>query len=257
MRRLLISAVTMTVAALLLAPAVFAAPDDVNTQRLRNGVTTNGILNHMRALQRVANANDGNRAASTTGYDASAGLCRAASGLGPATRRNASRSNTPIGCRTAPALLQRAGSTAYLEGTDLAANDYFVAFYSGSGNVAAPVVTTGTAELPPSGGPGTGTDGCEAVRLDGRGPGRQDRPRSAGWLRLRGQDRAGQSLGAAAVVIFNDGGEDVTEPFQFAAEPFEHDSGCHARAMTPVKLSTPRRRLVPSASRSTSPLRPS
>ena len=71
MRRLLISAVTMTVAALLLAPAAFAAPDDVNTERLRNGVTTSGILNHMRALQRAANANDGNRAANTTGYEAS------------------------------------------------------------------------------------------------------------------------------------------------------------------------------------------
>ncbi len=71
MRKLLIGAVATTVAALLLVPTAWAAPDEINTERLRNGVTTSGILSHMRAFQRVANANEGNRAANTTGYDAS------------------------------------------------------------------------------------------------------------------------------------------------------------------------------------------
>lgn len=52
------------------APAV--ALDDINTQRLRNAVTVNGILGHERVLQRIATANGGNRAAGTPGYDASA-----------------------------------------------------------------------------------------------------------------------------------------------------------------------------------------
>jgi len=34
-------------------------------------VTAGGILQHMRALQRRANANEGNRAAATPGYEAS------------------------------------------------------------------------------------------------------------------------------------------------------------------------------------------
>ena len=70
MRKLLISAVAMTVAALVLAPAALAV-DDVNTQRLRNGVSASGILEHMRSFQRLANANEGNRAANTPGYEAS------------------------------------------------------------------------------------------------------------------------------------------------------------------------------------------
>ncbi|MFC5929260.1 M28 family metallopeptidase [Cryobacterium melibiosiphilum] len=49
-----------------------AAVDEINTQKLRNAVTVNGILQHERALQRIANRNGGTRAAGTPGYDASA-----------------------------------------------------------------------------------------------------------------------------------------------------------------------------------------
>ena len=91
MRKLLIGAVATTVAALLLVPTALAAPDEINTERLRNGVTTSGILNHMRALQRAANANEGNRAANTTGYDASWTTSSGAWRL-PATRSRATSS---------------------------------------------------------------------------------------------------------------------------------------------------------------------
>jgi hypothetical protein len=57
-RKLLIAGVSIALAAALLAPAALAV-DDVNTERLRNGVTADGILQHMRALQRRANANEG------------------------------------------------------------------------------------------------------------------------------------------------------------------------------------------------------
>ena len=134
MRRLLISAVTMTVAALLLAPAAFAAPDDVNTERLRNGVTTSGILNHMRALQRAANANDGNRAANTTGYEASLDYVeRRMNRAGYETER------VPFDfaewTQNGPATLQ-VGTTVYTT----RARDYVVAQFSGSGNVTGPIV---------------------------------------------------------------------------------------------------------------------
>ena len=56
----------------LLSPIQAFAIDDVNTQKLRKAVTVSGILQHERALQRIANQNDGTRASGTPGYDASA-----------------------------------------------------------------------------------------------------------------------------------------------------------------------------------------
>jgi hypothetical protein len=65
-----------TVVAVLLAALLAAMPaqaiDEVNTKRLRNAVTVNGILAHERVFQRIANQNDGTRASGTPGYDASA-----------------------------------------------------------------------------------------------------------------------------------------------------------------------------------------
>ena len=50
------------------------AIDKVNTAKLRKGVTVDGILEHERALQDIAIANDDTRAATTPGYDASVGI---------------------------------------------------------------------------------------------------------------------------------------------------------------------------------------
>ena len=62
---------TAVVALLTFAPAAMAV-DEVNTKKLREDVTVNGILSHERALQRIANMNGGTRASGTPGYDASA-----------------------------------------------------------------------------------------------------------------------------------------------------------------------------------------
>jgi hypothetical protein len=53
-------------------PTNASAIDDVNTQKLRDAVTVNGILQHERAFQRIANENGGTRVSGTPGYDASA-----------------------------------------------------------------------------------------------------------------------------------------------------------------------------------------
>src|SRR6187551_3840411 len=62
--------------------AASAAPTATDTSALRNAVTVNGILKHEKALQQIANANDGTRASGTPGFDASrdyvAGKLRAA-----------------------------------------------------------------------------------------------------------------------------------------------------------------------------------
>jgi hypothetical protein len=56
----------------LLAPSPALAIDEINTRRLRNAVTVNGVLGHERVFQRIANNNGGTRASGTPGYDASA-----------------------------------------------------------------------------------------------------------------------------------------------------------------------------------------
>jgi Zn-dependent M28 family amino/carboxypeptidase len=217
-RKLLISAVAMTAVALLLAPPALAV-DDINTQRLRNGVTASGILNHMRALQRAANANDGNRAAATTGYDASlAYVERRMQRAGYETER------VPFDFasweQNGPALLQREGSPPYMEGSAAAAGDYIVAQFSGSGNVTAPIITTGTAEIPLPGGPGSGADGCEATDWAGQDLTGKVALIQRGTCPFVAKIEVAKDLGAAAVLIFNDGGEDREEPSQIGAPPF-------------------------------------
>ena len=148
MRRALICVAAMMAAALLFAPTA-SAVDRVDTSKLRKGVTTGGILEHMRTFQRLANANGGTRAATTPGYEAS---------LDYVERRlrragyKVSRDPFPFASweQNGPALLQREGQAPYAEGTD-----YVIAQFSGSGNVTGQVATTGDAELPPPGGAGS------------------------------------------------------------------------------------------------------
>jgi Zn-dependent M28 family amino/carboxypeptidase len=52
------------------APPALAATG-TNTEALRSAVSAGNIVNHLEALQAIADANDGNRAAGTTGYEAS------------------------------------------------------------------------------------------------------------------------------------------------------------------------------------------
>ena len=54
-----------------MVPTSASAIHDVHTRKLREAVTVNGILQHERAFQRIANHNDGTRASGTLGYDAS------------------------------------------------------------------------------------------------------------------------------------------------------------------------------------------
>ena len=73
MRKLLMGAVAVALAATLVSPTTAtAALDEVNTKKLRSAVTVNGILQHERQFQSIANTNGGTRASGTPGYDASA-----------------------------------------------------------------------------------------------------------------------------------------------------------------------------------------
>jgi len=62
----------LIVAAVAVPSTAALAIDDVNTKKLEKAVTVNGILQHERVFQRIANNNGGTRASGTAGYDASA-----------------------------------------------------------------------------------------------------------------------------------------------------------------------------------------
>jgi Zn-dependent M28 family amino/carboxypeptidase len=217
-RRSLIGAVAALAAALLVAPAA-SAIDDVNTKKLRKGVTAAGVLDHMRALQRIANANDGNRAATTSGYDAS---------LDYVQRRlekagyKVTRDEFPFAAweQNGPATLMREGQPAYAEGPPEGGGDYVVAQFSGSGNVTAPLVTTNDIVLDPTGEPGSGTSGCEEADWGGQDLTGKIALIERGTCAFVDKINLAKDLGAAAVLIFNDGYPDRTEPFQIGAPPF-------------------------------------
>jgi len=210
----ILGATLAVVASLVVAPAA-SAIDEVNTERLRDRVTVDGILEHERALQRIAIAHDGNRAATTAGYDASVDYV--------VTRlRNAGyrvsldEFDFPSWTLNSPSTLAQVTPTArtWVEGTD-----YIVSQFSGAGDVTADIVPTNDIVIPPAGGPGTGTSGCE--------PG--DFPAgTAGNIALmqRGtcpfvqKYQNAKDAGAVAALIFNDGGEGRTAPL-FITSPVD------------------------------------
>jgi hypothetical protein len=193
--------------------------DEINTKKLRKGVTTAGILKHMRTLQRLANANDGSRAATTSGYEAS---------LDYVERRlkkagyDVSRDEFPFASweQVGAATLTREGHSPYVEGSPEGGGDYSVAQFSGSGNVTAQVVTTNDIVLGPTGQPGSGTSGCEEADWGGQDLTGKIALVERGTCAFVDKMNLAKQLGAAAVLIFNDGYPDRTEPFQIGAPPF-------------------------------------
>ena len=126
MKRALIATMAALAAVLVAAP-VASAIDRVNTRDLRNGVTVDGILEHERTFQDIAIAHEGNRAATTPGYDASVEYV--ANRLRRAGYRvTLDAFNFPTWTLNGPSTLQRtdAGNEAtYVEDTD-----YIVAQFS-------------------------------------------------------------------------------------------------------------------------------
>ncbi len=77
MRRALAATAALVLSAALIATAPATAkssdgPGNVNTSKLRDAVTVNGIMKHLRALQNIANENEGIRAAGLPGHEKSA-----------------------------------------------------------------------------------------------------------------------------------------------------------------------------------------
>ncbi|MDA0168369.1 M28 family metallopeptidase [Solirubrobacter taibaiensis] len=188
-------------AASLCLPSTAFGLDEVNSKKLRDAVTVNGILQHERALQAVANANGGTRASGTPGYEAS--LQYVKQRLVKAGYRVKEQEFTfPFFRELAPATAAQLSPTP---------KDYTVDTfeYSGSGDVTANVQAVRGITIPPPAVPGTTPAGCTAADFTGF---------TAGNIALiqRGtcdfglKARNAKAAGAVGVIIFNEGQEGRT-----------------------------------------------
>ena len=143
---------TVLVATAVPAPAQ-AAVDEVNTKRLRNAVTVNGIMAHERVFQRIANQNGGTRASGTPGYAKSAEYVK--NRLTAAGYQVTEQEFTfPFFRDLAPATVARVSPTP----TTYTTHTFT---YSGSGDVTGRVVAIDL-QIPPGATPSSSTSGCEA-----------------------------------------------------------------------------------------------
>jgi Zn-dependent M28 family amino/carboxypeptidase len=174
-----------------------AAIDEINTKRLRDAVTVNGILSHERVLQRIANRNDGTRASGTPGYAASAAYVKQTLRRAGYTVREQAFT-FPFYRELAPAQLTQVSPTPRTYETS-------TYDYSASGDVTGQVVPTNDIVIPPTPEPSS-SSGCEPSDFT---PAATGAPQIA--LTQRGScDFAVKAANAAAagydaMIVFNEG----------------------------------------------------
>ena len=190
------------VALVLVVEATAASADPISeSQGFRRAVTVAGIREHQLALQQIADANGGTRAAGTAGYDASVEyIVDRAEAAGYEVSLDEftyvasfSEGSTPVLEETAPA------PQIFVPGSRPAFDGDFVSF-TGSGDVTAPVQGVDLV-LPPGPAPNTSTSGCEVEDFAGFTP-REHRsdPTRDVPVRPEGRDGPGRwGLGAHPV----------------------------------------------------------
>jgi Zn-dependent M28 family amino/carboxypeptidase len=196
-------AVAVGVAALLAGTSTTTATavDDVNTQKLRNAVTVNGILQHERQFQRIANANGGTRASGTPGYDASAQyVARTLRQSGYQVRLQSFE--FPFFRELGDATLAQVSPTATTYETETFT-------YSGSGDVTGVVVPIDLV-LPPTPAPSS-TSGCEASDFPAAPAGPAIALLQRGTCDFAVKAANAQAAGYEAAIIFNEGQPGRTE----------------------------------------------
>ncbi|MGH3787575.1 MAG: M20/M25/M40 family metallo-hydrolase [Pseudonocardiaceae bacterium] len=194
------------VLAVLLGLTLFTVPasattESIDSTRLRNAVTVAGIREHQRALQSIADANNGTRASGTAGYQASADYVRdrlVAAGYQVVVQPF----QFPFFAETAPPVLARANSNAraYLPVTEVKTMEFSV-----GGDVTAPIQPVDIT-LPPTPAPSS-TSGCEPTDFAAFTKGHVALVQR-GACPFTDKARNAQLAGASAVIIFNEGQPD-------------------------------------------------
>ncbi|MET1153480.1 M20/M25/M40 family metallo-hydrolase [Arthrobacter sp.] len=178
------------------APPALAATG-TNSGALRSAVTAQNITEHLHTLQNIATANGGNRAAGTSGYEASAqyieGKLRAAGYVVERQHFTYDRYDFTS------AALQRVSPNpeTYAHGSD---EDFLDMSYSGSGDVTADLVPVDLNLA----GDHASTSGCEADDFDASMQGNIALiQRGTCSFRIKADNAA--DAGAMGVIIFNQG----------------------------------------------------
>ena len=200
----IVLALAMVMALGAVGVASAAVPSD--SSQLTGAVTAEGILQHEREFQAIADANGGTRASGTPGYDASADyVVEQLEGAGYTVTRQPF--TFPFFQELEDATFSRTAPTAqtYVLGTD-----FLTMEYSGSGNVVDAPVQEVDLVLPPGAEPSTSTSGCEASDFDGFVDGNValiQRGTCDFAVKAANADEAG----ASAVILFNEGQEGRTD----------------------------------------------
>lgn len=179
------------------APPALAATG-TNSGALRSAVTAGNIMDHLGALQAIADANGGNRAAGTSGYEASAEYIEGqleAAGYDPVRQVFTYEQYQTVG-----ASLQRLTPSAkeYAYGGDM--DGFWDMEYSGEGDVTASL----TAVDINLAGDRASTSGCETADFTGFLAGNIALiQRGTCTFRVKADNAA--AAGAVGVIIFNQG----------------------------------------------------
>jgi Zn-dependent M28 family amino/carboxypeptidase len=199
MRAVWCSGLATLAGAAVVAPAA-AALDEVNTKRLRDAVTINGILRHERALQVIANASGGTRVSGSPGFEASADYVKRR--LQEAGYKVAEQSfSFPFFQETAPAVFARVSPAPR---TFAPEQEFATMSYAGSGDVTAKLQAADVL-VPVGANPAnTSTSGCEPSDFAGFQAGNVALLQR-GTCPFRQKADNAAAAGAAAVIIFNEG----------------------------------------------------
>jgi len=189
----------------LAAGATPVSADPINESRgFRNAVTVEGIREHQLALQQIADANGGNRAAGTTGYKASVDyIVEKATAAGYDVSLDEFTYVAAFDEGSPPELEEVAPeSQVFVAGSRPAFDGDFVSF-TGSGEVTAPVQPVDLV-LPPGEAPNSSTSACETEDFAGFVPGNIALIQRGTCPYVTKAANA-QDAGAAGIILFNEG----------------------------------------------------
>ncbi len=166
---------------------------------LRDGIKTNAVIKHLQALQDIAEANDGNRAAGQPGYKKSVSyVAKALKGYGWSVKRE--RFAFDAFFEDKPSVFERTSPNprVFTEDTEFSTMEF-----SGSGDVTAELVAVDLT-LPPAAVPSS-SSGCEAADFTGLDLTGKVALMQRGICDFAVKVKNAIAAGAAATVIFNEG----------------------------------------------------
>ena len=204
MRRALAAtaALVLTIALVAAAPATAKSGDSVDTSKLTQAVTVNGVMKHLRELQVIANANDGTRASGLPGHTKSADyVARSLRQAGYDVHRQTF--TFPFFRELSPATLtQLTPSEKTLETG--------IFEYSGSGDVSGSIIPTNDLVIPATPEPSS-SSGCEASDFDAAPSEPSIALVQRGTCTFETKAQNAKAAGYDAVIIFNEGNPGRTD----------------------------------------------